>query len=47
VVYEAVWRYSPDDARKVLSDLCADEEEEEEEEEAWLQKVPALELQNS
>ena len=45
MVYEAVWRYSPDDARKVLSDLCADEEEEEEE--AWLQKVPALELQNS
>jgi hypothetical protein len=45
VVYEAVWRYSPEDARKVLSDLCADEEEEEEG--AWLHEVPALEDQMS
>ena len=34
VVYEAVWRYSPEDARKVLTDLC-----EEEEAEAWMDEV--------
>lgn len=28
VVYEACWRYSPEEARKVLQDLCDDEEEE-------------------